>query len=945
MDFHEELRQALTASETDPSVLVWLESSGRFVEFERLAEASPLYFRLLVRQPQIVAWLADTGAVDLPFGAGRYATHWRAFAGEVSGEALYSKLRQFRRWHSLRIAWREVNELAPMRVTLRELSSLADFCLQKVFEQAWAKWEQKLGTPWDEELDQPAKLGVLGLGKLGSEELNFCSDVDLMFLSEGRGHVKRGDRLSGMANGEFFTRVGQEFLQVLTRRTADGFLYNVDLRLRPEGAAGQLITSVGAAVNYYFARGQTWERMMLLKARAVAGDKAVCGEFLELVHTFRYPRHPPASLPQDVATLKQRMEKEVVGTNRLQLNLKNGYGGIREIEFFAQILQLVHAGRFPFLQTASTREAIRQLTRYNLIAPELRTFLIETYDLLRRLEHRAQMRDEQQTHDLPPPGPERARLAKSMDYPSVEAFEADLQARRDRVRHNYQELFPHEADHRHEKEWADFLTTAQASPFVEQCIRTWFGPHADAAKHLHEFILGSPDASLTREHVMLFADLAANFGDAFQGLSRPLRTLRRISRFAERYGARKQFLKTCGLNPSFFRVLCLLFDRSEFIFKLLCQHPEIMEELLVQSVRRQKSRVDLLDELRHGPTEREAFRRWLWLFVKAEQVRASINGLLEDFSLVDLERQLTALSDAALTHTLQRVDPEGRLLIVALGKYGGEELALGSDLDLLLIGPEGESEASISLAQELNDLIAYKEQDLGRTFDLDFRLRPHGQDGPLVTTLPALQRYHEKRGQTWERQMLTRARVVAGNPELETAFEAWRQDWVYERPFTEEESADLDHVRERILKEKARTAEQDYRGFKVGRGGLLDIEFLAQRLQLQHGRDHPSLRTANTRAALEAMAEAGLLSPERLDLLRKAYTFYRRIELHLRREAHEAVSELPEAEAAQQDLAVWMRLTPASFLQTYRQHRREVATVVSELLPHLEPALTTTGQN
>ncbi|KAF0094133.1 MAG: glutamate-ammonia-ligase adenylyltransferase [Puniceicoccaceae bacterium 5H] len=939
MDFLEELRQVLATSQSEASIVAWLESSGRATEFERLAEASPLYGRLPLRQPQIIAWLADSGALDIPFGIGRYAHHWKEFAGEASGEALYSKLRQFRRWHSMRIAWREVNELAPMRVTLKELSSLADFCLQTVFQQVWDKWEQKLGTPWDEENDVPAKLGVLGLGKLGSEELNFCSDVDLIFLSEGQGHLKRGERISGTTNGEFFLRVCQEMMQVISKRTADGFLYNVDLRLRPEGAAGQLIIPINAAVNYYFTRGQTWERMMLLKARAVAGEKDVCGEFLELVHTFRYPRHPPVSLPQDVAAMKQRMEKEVLGEARLQLNLKNGYGGIREIEFFAQILQLVHAGRYPFLQTPSTREAIRQLTRYNLIQPELKTFLLETYDLLRRLEHRAQMRDEQQTHDLPPSGPDRARLAKSMGYASEEALDADLKERRDRVRRNYADLFPHTEDHRHEDEWGDFLGSGKASAFVQSKIDQWFGAGTEASKDLHEFILGAPDASLTREHLTLFVDLAENFDEAFKGLARPLRTLRRISRFAERYGARKQFLKTCGLNPSFFHVLCLLFDRSEFIFKLLCKHPEIMEELLLHSVRRQKSRSDLLDELQHGPKDPDAFTRWLWLFVKAEQVRASINGLLEDFTLVDLEQQLSELADAVLACALDRVDPEGQLLVVALGKYGGKELALGSDLDLMLVGPSANDDTVLQAARALDKLVSYKEIELGRTFDLDFRLRPHGQDGPLVTTLAALKRYHEKHAQTWERQMLTRARVVAGDPELERQFETWRQARVYETPFTEEEEADMDRMRERILTEKTKGEGEDYRAFKVGRGGLIDIEFLAQRLQLRHGRDYPQLRTANTRTMLRAAADAQLITEEKLDLFEKAYTFYRRIELHLRREAHESVSELPAGDETLHDLALWMKLTPANFEAQYREHRSAVQLAVAELLPSLEQVL------
>lgn len=877
---------------------------------EALAAASPLYAQALLQDPGVAAWLLDPAIVRPVFGPGRLARLWTEFQGDTAGDD--DCLRRFRRQMSLRIAFREVNSLAPVADTLLELSHLADFCLRQVFAQCLSRAETRLGSPRDDE-GQPLQLCVLGFGKLGGQELNFCSDVDLLYLTSGVGHVYRNGIRTALDSQSFFTRVCQEATAILQKRTAAGFLYNVDLRLRPEGDSGQLVWPVNAAVNYYFTRGQTWERLALLKVRAVAGEADVAGEFLELVHTFRYPRHPPASLPEDVALMKRRTEQQIVGNARMSLNVKSGYGGIREIEFFAQVLQLVHAARYPFLQTGSTREALRQLERYELLTPDNRQFLENAYDWLRLVENRLQMREEMQVHTLPEDPEARAVVASSLGYPNREHFDTRLGDLRRRVREFYDQLFPQHSGDETAQPWMAFFTGAEPSPEVAALLQRWFGSEAQAHEQLRDLILGDRRHHITREEVGLFLDIASQFDTVFPKLFSPLGTLQRLQTFAGRYGARSQFLKVCRDNPSLLEMLCLVFDRSTFIYKLLLQHPEILEELLAGSLRQRKEVPELEREIALGPSG-EAFAPWLWLYVKAEQVRVSLNELLGFFDLIETERQLTALAEAVVRATLRHLHLEEALGVIGLGKFGAQEMSLGSDLDLILLAATADDGELLARVRSFLNVLGYS-TPLGKTFELDLRLRPHGQDGPLLVTLTGLERYHTGSAQPWEKQILLRARHVAGSAALGEGFSRWRETLLFSTPPSPEEEQALDAMREKAYQEKVKHGRPEL-FFKVGRGGLVDIEYFVQRLQLREGRGHPTIRGTNTRRTLVALGQAGLLPPATVQNLLRHYNFLRRLELYLRREAHDGVAELQEADLPR--IAKWLGLpSPEAFWEEY----------------------------
>jgi glutamate-ammonia-ligase adenylyltransferase len=910
-----------------------------WLRLERLADASPLYARLLLRHPDYALWLEQPQNREAHFRYQALLNEWRTCTAAVPPEELarddtcLSLLRRWRRKMALRIAYRDVNGLASTPVTVGELTRLGEFCLRECWGVAARQWTRRYGEPWDEEAAKPARFCVLGLGKLGGQELNFSSDIDLIYVYEGEGHCRK-DGLPGVfSNVEFFTKVAETTTGLLQAQTPDGFLFRVDVRLRPEGAFGPLVRSLASLENYYAAAGQTWERLALIKARPVAGDLTLGAELLESLQAFRYPRHPPPSLLAEVAAMKSRTEQEVGGAQTLARDVKSGHGGIREIEFIVQAFQLLHAGRYPFLQTHATTAALDQLVRYGLMHPGEAEFLGEAYWFLRRVEHAIQMREEHQTHALPADAAEVAAITRTLGFSSVGTFQHQLKGVRTRVRRIYEGLFRREAGDRAFQDWWKFFTSARTPPQVEERVRRWLGPVTGAADELRRFVCGDHGHQVNRELVVRFQHLVDVLDETLPKLAQPVPTLRRIARFAERYGTRQQFFNGCAANPQFFRVLALLFDRSTFTFELLAAHPEIAEEVLRPEVlRKRKDATALAGDLAAGPAG-EGHADWLWLYVKAEQVRYAVGELLGYLDVEEVEASLSLLADAVLKQVLRQLDPEQKLLLVALGKYGGSELTFGSDLDLLCVAPDADAAALEPVVRALQRLMRHG-GPLGAIFEVDLRLRPHGDAGPFVTTPAVLRAYHASgSAQAWERQLLTRARVVVGAPEPAAEFQAVVADLLYRAPLTGPDAAIMWAMRSRIEKERDAVLPPE-RAFKTGSGGLVDFEFLVQLLQLRHGTALPALRQPGTRRGLRALAAASLIPDEMGKRLLANYDFLKRIEILLRGDANRAVSVLAASAEERASLARWLGFASESvFWAEYTRQLAETRRMVLSLLP------------
>ncbi len=740
----------------------------------------------------------------------------RDYAGALA------ELRRFKQREMLRIAARDLARLGNVVEITLEISDLADACLDAVWRICRQQFTERFGRPFHQDAEgnwQRTEFCVLGMGKLGGQELNYSSDVDLLFLHGDEGEVfkttptKRQAERARMSNRQFFNKLAEAFIAEVSRVTPDRMLFRVDMRLRPEGDAGPLCRSLESYENYYTEWGQTWERMMLIKARGVAGDEGLAAEFLEMIQPFRFPPSLNADVLREVAAVKDRIEREVVGGEKLERNVKLGRGGIREIEFIVQSLQILHAGKLPFLQTAQTLPCLAKLARYKLLAEDEAQQLDTAYRFLRDVEHRLQMEENQQTHTMPADHPAQLRLARLMGFQSWVEFETARQRHTGNVRRVYNKLL--KAD-------APKSTHAVLPPEFDGARAEWenllaahsFRDPDTAFRLLKEFAEGpgyvhvSPRTTeLARQLILKFLALCPKKcgtgfppsrrdggqlvstskmrigkkdGDRLEAcptLSDPDRVVTRLDSFIEAYGTRTALFEMWNGNPAAFELMLLLFDRSEFLAEAAIRDPDLIDDFVAGGrLRQRKMAPEILKDLRHGHDDEDQFF-WLRRYHEAELMRLGLRDIL---GLADFEQnlaELSALADACLQYALEVVMRKNKIrtppfVVIGLGKLGGCEIDYGSDLDLLFV-TDAKAKALPKLqrlAVNMKELLSRRTEQ-GIVFHTDARLRPDGEKGLLVNTLAAYEEYYRQRAQLWEIQALTRPRPVAGNFALGEKFQ------------------------------------------------------------------------------------------------------------------------------------------------------------------------------
>lgn len=899
-----------------------------------------------------------------------------------AARSMSGTIRRFKQREQLRIAMRDLAGLASVDEIVQELSDLAEVCLSAVWDACCHDCLGRFGIPWQQEPDgrwRPVRACVLGMGKLGGGELNYCSDVDLLFVYAEEGWVwrepprtRRAPPAARTAH-QFFQRLAELFIEEVTRLTPEGDLYRVDMRLRPEGESGPLARSISSYENYYAQWGQTWERMMLMKARGVAGDPEVAAEFGETLQAFRYPRSIGPSVLEDIATVKERLEKEVLRPGELERNVKLGRGGIREIEFIVQALQLLHAGRQPFLQTPRTLVALEKLAQYELLPREAARDLAEAYRFLRRVEHRLQMEAHQQTHTLPTATRDLQRLARLMGFSEVDSFEEALRGHMRRVRTIYETIVPSgQLSGRARWPFPDRFRGCETQ-WRELLIRRGFQDPDQGLLRLREFVEGPGFGHVSARTAELGRRLLARFldwcppagatgpepvwpGDGLlperKVLSDPDRVVTRLDSYVQAYGARATLFETWHGNPALFDLLLLLLDRSEFLAETAIRTPDLVEDQVLSGrLRRRRSTQEILTDLRLGRDEPDP-KAWLRRYHQAEQMRIGLRDIL---ALADPEQyleELTALAEACVQYALEVVMRKHRLrrppfAVIGLGKLGGGEIDYGSDLDVLLVASPvvRDLDRCQRWAAEWMELLSAR-TEAGLVFPVDTRLRPDGEKGLLVNTLQAHEDYYRRRAQLWEIQALSRARPVAGDGFSGAAFASlaraltdfraehvaagfpWRDRPAGMRPprgaATEGLAAwrpdwrhSIHQMRMRIQKERTPPGQDDL-AIKTGRGGLMDAEFVAQMLSLQEGWHEP-----NTVRALQRALESGRLC-HGTGLLEN-YRRLRRVEGVLRRWSYEGESILPADPAAFRRVSVRCGFpTPEAFRQALREWRTAI---------------------
>ncbi len=804
----------------------------------------------LIQHPEILLWLSDPEICTDRRGFGRMMTDLHNLGDRAPiAEENFRVLRFWKGREMVRIALREISEAAPLEETLIELSQLADICLTTVFRHWNAELRQRWGSP-------ESQFAIIGVGKLGGRELNHSSDVDLIFVYSDEGQLT-----AKFSYHEWFTRLGNKIMETFAASDRAGALFRVDLRLRPEGSAGPLVRSLESMENYYAGFGEMWERLALTKARWICGDRELAYDFLRQLQPFVFPKSPTPDLLDEVAAIKRRIERDIVGHEDRERNVKLGAGGIREIEFVVQALQLLHAARHPFLQEAGTLKAIRALAELEFLPNEDANHLESAYRFLRRVEHRLQIEAEQQTHTIPENGDALQGLARSLGFAAGADLMADLRQHMSRVRVIFKRVVGDTGPTRESSaaELENFRDPAQAAKTIIQLGESAAGFHV---------------APRTRQ---IFRKLRPFLVTWLGRAADPDATLTQFVRFVEAYAFRSLLFELLTANPRLLELLVKTFDASEAGGGWLIRRPQWLEELtrggMLDRTYGVAEHLERLDSLGATHEKIDPVR----VYRQRESLRILLRDVLEIAPLSQLLAEQNDLAEACLVFVDRLLNPEGTLTIIGLGKFGGHETGYGADLDVLFVGDDPRP------AQNLIGEMALSTAE-GSFATIDPRLRPEGEKGPLVCSLETLRGYYEKRAQFWELQALTRARAISGP--LRHDFEALARELWLEAGRRSDLVRQIENMLVRISNDRG--SGNDFNDFKTGIGGMIEAEFLVQGLQMQHGIWEP-----NFLSALDKLRGQKVMAAGDAGSLRSAYNFLRSCESVLRRWANRSVSRLP----------------------------------------------------
>ncbi len=877
--------------------------------------------------------------------------------GPLPRATVQTLLRRHRRREILRIGGRDVAGLATVDDTVRELSALAE----GLIEVATRCVRARVAADWGG--DTPVPFVVLGMGKLGGGELNYSSDVDLVYV-----YGEEADHPSGRPVRLFFAKVAEEVTKAIADVTEDGRCFRVDVRLRPGGDQSPLAVSVAGTLGYYEAFGQTWERSVWLKARPVGGDRALGATLLEELAPFVYRRFLDFATLEDLNAMKRRVDRSL-RAGQYERDVKVGRGGIREIEFWVQAHQLVHAGKDARLQVRGTLAALERLAGLGYVDVALAERLAGAYRFLRDVEHKIQIAQERQSQRIPDEPEEHAVFVRRLGYlgpDGAAAFEARRAAETSFVHATFAALF-HGAEETRRRE-----ARPDVPPLLDELDDAEGTRGRLAALGFRDLDVAAADLRLLRDgpahapalarRTRALAALAPALVSELARVADPDRALHHLASFIATIGARTSFLHLLLENPGVMRLLVRLFGTSEFLSRDFLRHPELLDSLVrADLVRLARTPADLADELDARlaaasdlETRLDVIRR----FRHEEFLRIGVHDIEGELAGEAVREQLSIVAEVALAAAVgfsaagvrERLGlpdgpPTDGLAVVGLGKLGGRELNYHSDLDIVFLydaGPDDWWSARGIAPHEFFTRVAQRTISAlqtptreGVAYTIDTRLRPSGNQGTLVSSLAAFEAYHAESAALWERQALAKARVLTGPATLRTRAAAAIERVVYGRPLATADVGEMAAMRARIASE--RRAPGDAVNIKTDWGGLVDVEFAVQMLQLRHGHDDPRVRLQATRAALDALIDVGALPPDDGRRLRDGYAFLRDLEGRLRIERDQAVEAIDADRVAM--LGVARRLgyqgaddeVVARFAAEIGRHRAAIRAVYARL--------------
>ncbi len=867
------------------------------------------------------AWFRDfvlPGVANIPGGTEASAAAANAADGDASDRTVKAQLRQYRNQNLLGILWRDIAGLASVEKTLRSLSELADQLVREVTRYAEECLHQGFGRLRDEKGNEP-RLIVLAMGKLGGGELNFSSDIDLIFLFSGNGESDGARQLSAQ---EYFTRLTRHIVALLDDVTEDGFVYRVDTRLRPFGDSGPPVLSFAALEAYLLRHGRGWERYAYVKARVIdtGADARLVRELLsETIEPFVYRQYLDYGVFESLREIKARISAEA-RKRQVLTNLKLGPGGIREIEFIVQSLQLVRGGNDGKLRTTGLQEALARLAQTRNLTAAARAVLADGYRFLRRLENFVQAIRDQQVHDLPENGLDQARLALGMGYADWDRLSAELERHRRNVSEQFAAIVFRGSEEPTYTEVASELANAWNSDAGEKdwtaALASQGIPDAgELALQLIEFQRSAAIGQIGKTGSKRLAQFIPDLLLTLKEKETPALVLKRVLSIVERVLRRSAYVALLNENPVVLERLVNLCGRSEWLTEEIGRYPLLLDELLDSriystQVTREEMQADLyqrLDGLAEDDSERQI--EMLGQFQRATIFRIAVADIAGSLPIMKVSDRLTELAEIVLNKALEIawMDLTGKhgipravhedatynpgLGVIAYGKFGGIELSYRSDLDLVFLhdssGTAQQTDGnkpldnSMFFARLVRRLVHFltTRTASGALYQIDTRLRPSGRSGLLVISVEGFERYQEENAWTWEHQALLRSRPVAGSAAVLREFEQIRSQTLKARVRRDRLSGDVADMRNRMRRQLDRSGEGIF-DLKQGAGGIGDIEFIVQYLVLANAAEHPAvihypdnIRQLGTLGAAGCLAEAEVL---RLQEIYKAY----RLKLH-----------------------------------------------------------------
>lgn len=896
-------------------------SDRQLLELTRVIVGSDYVVEQFIAKPEMLGQLLAGGELNIPYSEARYQQKLIELLADIDDEKVLEKqLRLFRQREMVRLIWRDLNRLASTEQTIVELSRFADACIEQSLHKLYDFLTQRFGIPYSraEQGREPEQqhLVVLGMGKLGAGELNLSSDIDLMFCYAQNGETQ-GQRKS-IDNQDFFIRLGKKLIQILDAPTADGFVFRVDMRLRPFGSVSPLACSFVAMENYYQQHGREWERYAMIKARIVAGASPQAEQLMRDLKPFVYRKYIDYSAFESLREMKQMINSEV-RRKGLTNNVKLGAGGIREIEFVAQAFQLIRGGRDNRLQQRALLDILPLLTDTVGMPEQVVSELRAAYLFLRDTEHAIQAMADKQTQELPNDEQGLQRIAYSLGFSDTTSFARQLQGHRDNVSHHFaQILAPEEGEQAQEDTDKDWLLLWELNLSEEEalqlCEEKGFDEPQVASKLITDMASSKavkmlqPISSERLKLVMpkLFRQICSSENN--------IQTLQRVLALVAAILRRSAYLVLLAENPYALQQLVKLCSASRWFADVLTKQPVLLDELITpQTLYAPPEKLELDLELnrqmlRIPEDDEEQQMDSLRYFKHAHLLRVAASEITGVLPLMKVSDYLTWLAESILHrvldmawHTLvnkhgipcdaQGVEQGRNFIVIGYGKMGGIELSYGSDLDLVFLHGT-DSNASTNGAKPITNAVFFTRLGQkvihilntftasGQLYEIDMRLRPAGNSGMLVSTLQAFEEYQLNSAWTWEHQALVRARVISGSAELAEQFNQVRTQVVGREREMATLLGEVSEMREKMRSHLGSSEQQQDLQFnlKQDRGGIVDIEFIVQFLCLAHGYQYPQILTyTDNIRILDALEDVALLAESEAQQLREAYKAFRAV--------------------------------------------------------------------